>query len=167
MVELAWLWLQNQPTSALSLWFRERVRRLGGRMRKTIIVALARKLLVAPMAVHDRWRRHRGGRDEGSTGDNLTPSARTESVLPDPGGRTEMTVGLNSRPKEWSRPPEPHPPYAGCWCSRKKRRPYVSLIWCSMPSGHGNGLRPWIPTSDRKNCSSTPKSDPLTSNMPM
>jgi transposase len=47
MVELAWLWLQNQPTSALSLWFRERVERLGGRMRKTIIVALARKLLVA------------------------------------------------------------------------------------------------------------------------
>ena len=29
MVELAWLWLQNQPTSALSLWFHERVRRLG------------------------------------------------------------------------------------------------------------------------------------------
>ena len=47
LVELAWLWLQNQPTSALSLWFRERVRRLGGRMRKTIIVALARKLLIA------------------------------------------------------------------------------------------------------------------------
>src|SRR3954466_3639125 len=47
MVELAWLWLRNQPTSALSLWFHERVERLGGRMRKTIIVALARKLLVA------------------------------------------------------------------------------------------------------------------------
>jgi transposase len=47
MVELAWLWLQNQPTSALSLWFHERVQRLGGRMRKTTIVALARKLLVA------------------------------------------------------------------------------------------------------------------------
>jgi len=47
MVELAWLWLQNQPTSALSLWFHERVQRLGGRMRKTIIVALARKLLIA------------------------------------------------------------------------------------------------------------------------
>ena len=45
--ELAWLWLQNQPTSALSLWFHERVQRLGGRMRKTIIVALARKLLIA------------------------------------------------------------------------------------------------------------------------
>jgi len=47
MVELAWLWLQNQPASALSLWFHERVRRLGGRMRKTTIVALARKLLIA------------------------------------------------------------------------------------------------------------------------
>ena len=47
MVELAWLWLRNQPSSALSLWFHERVQRLGGRMRKTIIVALARKLLVA------------------------------------------------------------------------------------------------------------------------
>src|SRR4051812_8091846 len=47
MVELAWLWLRNQPTSALSLWFHERVQRLGGRMRKTIIVARARNLPVA------------------------------------------------------------------------------------------------------------------------
>jgi hypothetical protein len=61
-----------------------------------------------------------------------------------------MADGLNSRPKEWSRPPEPHPPDAGCWCSRNKRRPYVSLIWCSTPSGHGNGLRPWIRTNGRR-----------------
>ena len=61
-----------------------------------------------------------------------------------------MTDGLNSRWKEWSRPPEPHPPDAGCWCSRTKRRPYVSLIWCSTPSGHGNGLRPWIRNNDRR-----------------
>ena len=47
MVELAWLWLRNQPTSALSLWFHERVQRLGRQVRKTIIVALARKLLIA------------------------------------------------------------------------------------------------------------------------
>src|SRR5262249_44135264 len=58
-----------------------------------------------------------------------------------------MAVGFNSRPKEWSRPPEPLPPNAGCWCSRNKRRPYVSLIWCSTPSGHGNGLRLWIRTN--------------------
>jgi len=61
-----------------------------------------------------------------------------------------MAVGLNSRPKEWSRPPEPHPPDAGCWCSRNKRRPDVSLIWCSTPSGHRNGLRLWIQTNGRK-----------------
>jgi transposase len=47
MVELACLWLRNQPASALSLWFHERVGRLGGRTRKTTIVALARKLLIA------------------------------------------------------------------------------------------------------------------------
>jgi transposase len=47
MIQLAWLWLRHQPTSALSLWFRERVKRAGGRGKKTTIVALARKLLVA------------------------------------------------------------------------------------------------------------------------
>jgi transposase len=47
MVELAWLWLRLQPTSALSQWFHERVERTGGRGKKTTIVALARKLLVA------------------------------------------------------------------------------------------------------------------------
>lgn len=47
MIQLAWLWLRHQPRSALTLWFRERVERNGGRLRKTTIVALARKLLVA------------------------------------------------------------------------------------------------------------------------
>src|SRR6202158_4613917 len=48
MVELAWLWLKNQPTSALSLWFHERVRRLGGRLRNTTIVVPAREAPLAP-----------------------------------------------------------------------------------------------------------------------
>jgi transposase len=47
MIELAWLWLRHQPDTALSRWFHERVQRNGGRQRKTTIVALARKLLVA------------------------------------------------------------------------------------------------------------------------
>src|SRR5437764_8874921 len=34
--------------------------------------------------------------------------------------------------------------------AERKRRPYVSLIWCSTPSGHGNGLRPWIRNNDRR-----------------
>ena len=47
MIQLAWLWLRHQPDSALALWFHDRVKCNGGRLRKTTIVALARKLLVA------------------------------------------------------------------------------------------------------------------------
>jgi transposase len=46
MVQLAWLWLRHQPQSALARWFEERTRN-GSGGRKTAIVALARKLLVA------------------------------------------------------------------------------------------------------------------------
>jgi transposase len=47
MIQLAWLWLRHQPGSALTLSFKDRIERNGGRRRKTTIVALARKLLVA------------------------------------------------------------------------------------------------------------------------
>jgi len=47
MVQLAWLWLRHQPTSALSCWFNERVANNGGRLKRATIVALARKLLIA------------------------------------------------------------------------------------------------------------------------
>ena len=47
LIQLAWLWLRHQPRSALTLWFQDRIERNGGRRRKTTIVALARKLLVA------------------------------------------------------------------------------------------------------------------------
>jgi transposase len=47
LIQLAWLWLRHQPQSALALWFKERVMRNGGRLKKATIVALARKLLVA------------------------------------------------------------------------------------------------------------------------
>lgn len=47
MIECAWLWLKHQPQSALSLWFHERVKLERGRIRRVMIVALARKLLIA------------------------------------------------------------------------------------------------------------------------
>jgi transposase len=47
MVELAWQWLRHQPGSALSRWFHDRVGRQRGRIRKIVIVAVARKLFVA------------------------------------------------------------------------------------------------------------------------
>ena len=47
MIQLAWLWLRHQPGSALARWFKERVALARTSVRKTTIVALARKLLVA------------------------------------------------------------------------------------------------------------------------
>jgi transposase len=47
MIELAWLWLRHQPDSDLSAWFRDRVGKLKGRIRRITIVAVARKLLIA------------------------------------------------------------------------------------------------------------------------
>jgi transposase len=47
MVELAWLWQRYQPGSAQVSWFRERVSGRGRRMRKVMVVAMARRLLIA------------------------------------------------------------------------------------------------------------------------
>lgn len=47
MVQLAWRWLMFQKDSALARWFKERTACARGDTRKTMIVALARKLLVA------------------------------------------------------------------------------------------------------------------------
>jgi transposase len=47
MGELAWLWLRYQPDSALAKWFRDRMAGANGRMKKVLLVALARKLLIA------------------------------------------------------------------------------------------------------------------------
>ena len=46
-IELAWLWLRHQPGSVLTRWFRQRVGTTRGRMRRIMLVALARKLIVA------------------------------------------------------------------------------------------------------------------------
>jgi transposase len=47
LVEAAWLWLRYQPASALARWFVQRVGEQRGRVRRIMIVALARKLLIA------------------------------------------------------------------------------------------------------------------------
>jgi len=45
-VELALSWVRYQPKSALTTWYQKRALRAGRRAHKTLIVALARKLLV-------------------------------------------------------------------------------------------------------------------------
>ena len=47
MIETAWLWIKHQPKSALSRWFVERTAGQSKRVRKIIIVAVARKLAIA------------------------------------------------------------------------------------------------------------------------
>jgi transposase len=47
MVQLAWVWLQYQPESALSQWYQQRCGGSGKRLRRIGIVALARKRLIA------------------------------------------------------------------------------------------------------------------------
>ena len=46
-IEMAWLWLRHQPGSALARWFQERVGASRGRMRRIMLVAMARKLVVS------------------------------------------------------------------------------------------------------------------------
>ena len=47
LIQMAWRWLRHQPDSALSRWFERRTAGAGGRARRVMIVALARKLLIA------------------------------------------------------------------------------------------------------------------------
>jgi transposase len=47
MLQLAWRWLMFQKDSALSQWYKARTEHAPERTRKTMIVALARKLLTA------------------------------------------------------------------------------------------------------------------------
>ena len=47
MIQLAWRWLMFQKNSALTQWYLARTAGAGQAVRKTMIVALARKLLIA------------------------------------------------------------------------------------------------------------------------
>lgn len=47
LVELAWIWQRYQPGSAVVAWFRNRLGGAARRLRKVMVVALARKLLIA------------------------------------------------------------------------------------------------------------------------
>lgn len=47
MLQITWRWLHWQPDSHLSQWFQERTQGATGRLRRIMVVALARKLLVS------------------------------------------------------------------------------------------------------------------------
>lgn len=47
LIELSWLWLRYQPNSTISHWFAERTKGQGKRNKRTMIVAVARRLAIA------------------------------------------------------------------------------------------------------------------------
>ena len=47
LLQMAWRWVRFQPDSALSQWFQARTAGARGRIRRVMIVAVARKLLIA------------------------------------------------------------------------------------------------------------------------
>jgi hypothetical protein len=55
MIELAWLWLRYQPQSRLARWFEERTKGLTGRVRRIVIVAVARKTGNRLVALSGNW----------------------------------------------------------------------------------------------------------------
>ena len=47
IIQAAWLWLKHQPKSAITRWFLRRTAGQSGRIRRIMIVAVARKLAIA------------------------------------------------------------------------------------------------------------------------
>jgi len=47
MIQAAWLWLKHQPKSAITRWFVQRTAGQSARIRRIMIVAVARKLAIA------------------------------------------------------------------------------------------------------------------------
>lgn len=55
MIQVAWLWLRHQPDSGLTKWYAEPVGANGGRARRVMIVAAARKLLITLWQFVSAW----------------------------------------------------------------------------------------------------------------
>jgi transposase len=47
MIQMAWLWIKHQPKSAIAQWFVQRTEGQNGRIKRIMIVAVARKLAIA------------------------------------------------------------------------------------------------------------------------
>ena len=89
MIQLAWRFLRFQKDSALAQWYRARTADARGGTRKTMIVALARKLL--DRAVAARHDRRGAGRCRAAAGD-LTAVRRQPSYRSDIRARRRRSV---------------------------------------------------------------------------
>lgn len=82
MIEIAWLWLQYQPQSDLSRWYRKRFDDGTARDRKRGIVALARKLLVALGKYVSQGELPAGAKLSGKLSTNYTASLTANKTSP-------------------------------------------------------------------------------------
>jgi transposase len=91
LLQLAWRFLRHRPDSALVRWFRQRTQDGRGTTKKTMIVTLARKLLVALLGVGDD--RH-GATGRPPARDDLRESKQTtvRRASPLPGAGVPMTI---------------------------------------------------------------------------
>ena len=122
VMQLAWRSLRFQPQSALAQWFAARPGGAKGRLRTVMIVALARKLLVAPCS----GRRFRG----------LKPTWVD--------GMPSRTMAARRRHQDWSRPPRlPSDPADGAsWYGADR----FGRIRVCRPSGLSTGEPPRMVT---------------------
>jgi len=95
MIQVAWL--RHQPSSELTRWFEERVQTNVGRVRRVMIVALARKLLIVLWQFSSAGVVPKGGLPQGRLTRALIDEFPQGAALPDPARRT---VGPH-----WLRPP--------------------------------------------------------------
>src|SRR5216117_3318718 len=80
MIQLAWRFLMFQKESALALWYRARTADSRSGTRKTMIVALARKLVIALSLCH-HWRATGGRRLTSSVLKGLTRTSKALSTI--------------------------------------------------------------------------------------
>jgi len=113
LLQLAWRWIMFHKESALAQWRRERVAGAKGDVRKTMIIALARKLLIALFSLCDRRRGSgRGAVPPGGMKPTLTTNPSEEisrfKRYPSFGSRQPRT-GSRPRSEEARDSPPPWP----------------------------------------------------------
>jgi transposase len=151
MLELAWGFLVHQLDSVLARWYRARTADARGVTRKTMIVALARKLLIAlwrPLARSRKawpFAQLRDGLSAGKDGCGFCspPACLSLTADDDPRWRPpDIGHGLCAEVSEWARRPGASPPMrmTASWFSSQQSPPDTSL-WRDVRAFMANSPR--------------------------
>ena len=117
MIQLAWRFLRFQKDSELAQWFRARAADGRRGTRKTMIVALARKLLIAPQLDMDFAPRQR--MERAPLGIDACEIGLSQSILSSPGRKHCIMVRVLSARRIQVRECD-HSPAGGAWRRRER-----------------------------------------------